>query len=412
MEFPAPPSSWDTYAVSDVGPLLAYLWNAAVAIHTNVLAAVADVQAGITILLERITDAVATAAALAAHESNLATAQADLSTLLTRITDIVASATTLASHDAKLGTAQGDLTTLVSRVTGIVALGTDLATLDAKAALESTLAAIKGGDWGENDTMHNAVAYANLSNQRIGDPGSYGGGSVLSRLGDDTAIAKAAALTTAQGDLTTLLARVTAAVATASALSTHDGKLDTAQGNLTTILSRVTEAVATASALSTHDGKLDTAQGNLTTLLARVTEAVATASALSTHDGKLDTAQGNLTTLLTRVTEAVATAANLATLDGKAALETTLGNRPTLTQIEASTVLAKQTELLRALGLVHENMYLDTIVTDSNGNLTSGRLRSYSAAGSVGTDADVLATYTITAVYTGTALTSYKVVKT
>jgi len=69
--------------------------------------------------------------------------------------------------------------------------------------------------------------------------------------------------------------------------------------------------------------------------------------------------------------------------------------------------------VLRVLGLVQENQYIDNVVTDSRLRMTSARLRTYSAAGSVGTANDVLATYTITATYTGTeeAPTTYKVVK-
>lgn len=87
---------------------------------------------------------------------------------------------------------------------------------------------------------------------------------------------------------------------------------------------------------------------------------------------------------------------------------------PSLSEIEASSVLAKQAELLRAVGLMQENYYLDqTSYTTYNGVklLTSGRLRVYSVAGSVGTDSDILATYTITAAWSNDELQTYKVVK-
>jgi hypothetical protein len=96
------------------------------------------------------------------------------------------------------------------------------------------------------------------------------------------------------------------------------------------------------------------------------------------------------------------------------AKEATVSARPTLTEIEGSATLAKQAELLRALGLMQENYYLDqTSYQDYEGIklLTSGRLRLYSVAGSVGTDSDVLATYQITATWSGMSLTTYKVVK-
>lgn len=87
---------------------------------------------------------------------------------------------------------------------------------------------------------------------------------------------------------------------------------------------------------------------------------------------------------------------------------------PTLAEIEASTVLAKQAELLRALGLMQENYALDqTVWDDYQGQklMTSGRLRIYSNAGSVGTGNDVLATYLITANWTDNELDDYSVVK-
>lgn len=49
------------------------------------------------------------------------------------------------------------------------------------------------------------------------------------------------------------------------------------------------------------------------------------------------------------------------------------------------------------VGLVHQNIYIDSTTYDNYGNLTSARLRIYSSSASVGTDNNVLATYTITA---------------
>jgi hypothetical protein len=51
----------------------------------------------------------------------------------------------------------------------------------------------------------------------------------------------------------------------------------------------------------------------------------------------------------------------------------------------------------RLLGLLHENISIDEPVYDEHGNLSGARVRIYSEAGSVGTDSDVLASYTITA---------------
>lgn len=70
--------------------------------------------------------------------------------------------------------------------------------------------------------------------------------------------------------------------------------------------------------------------------------------------------------------------------------------------------------LVRTLGLTQENYYLDnTVYTEYQGAklLTSGRLRIYSNAGSVGTSSDVIATYQITSVWTNDELDTYKVVK-
>jgi len=96
--------------------------------------------------------------------------------------------------------------------------------------------------------------------------------------------------------------------------------------------------------------------------------------------------------------------------DSTVAKEATLVNRPTLSQIEASTVLAKQAELLRALGLVQENQYIDQVVYTGT-HVTSMRLRIYNSAINVGTGTGVVATYTITANYVGDELDYYKVVK-
>jgi len=72
---------------------------------------------------------------------------------------------------------------------------------------------------------------------------------------------------------------------------------------------------------------------------------------------------------------------------------------------------AKEATLLRALGLVQENQYLDLLTFDSDDHMLTGRLRTYSAAGSVGTINNVLATYTITATYDVAGnLSSFKVV--
>jgi len=64
----------------------------------------------------------------------------------------------------------------------------------------------------------------------------------------------------------------------------------------------------------------------------------------------------------------------------------------------------------RILGMNQENFYIDNTVFAS-GNMTSCRIRIYSVAGSVGSASDVLATYTMTAGYSGDEMTTYKMVK-
>jgi hypothetical protein len=86
-------------------------------------------------------------------------------------------------------------------------------------------------------------------------------------------------------------------------------------------------------------------------------------------------------------------------------------------QGEAAAALATWTstyaaQLTRMLGLMQENQYIDTTVFDTDDHMTSARLRTYSVAGSVGTDNDVLATYTVTATYDASGnMVTFKVVK-
>ena len=66
--------------------------------------------------------------------------------------------------------------------------------------------------------------------------------------------------------------------------------------------------------------------------------------------------------------------------------------------------------LLRALGLMQENQYIDNAVYTGN-KMTSARLRIYSDPASVGTAADVIGTYDISVTYNGNDMDTYKVVK-
>jgi len=83
------------------------------------------------------------------------------------------------------------------------------------------------------------------------------------------------------------------------------------------------------------------------------------------------------------------------------------------TAAQAADLATVAADVLRTLGLAQENQHIDNVTTDIYGRMTSARMRTYSAAGSVGTASDVLATYTITATYTGAeeAPTTYSVVR-
>jgi len=81
-----------------------------------------------------------------------------------------------------------------------------------------------------------------------------------------------------------------------------------------------------------------------------------------------------------------------------------------ITAADIADAVWAEEEARRVLGLLDENSYLDNQVYDGDGLLTSARKRLYSVAGSVGTTNNVIATYNITATYTDTQLTSYKMV--
>ena len=66
----------------------------------------------------------------------------------------------------------------------------------------------------------------------------------------------------------------------------------------------------------------------------------------------------------------------------------------------------------KVLGLLQQNFYIDNTAYDSDGNLTSARVRIYSDAASVGTSSGVLDTFTLTAVFSDAGrITTYKMVK-
>ena len=81
-----------------------------------------------------------------------------------------------------------------------------------------------------------------------------------------------------------------------------------------------------------------------------------------------------------------------------------------IAQILEDTGTTLDDKLNTILGLNQENFFIDNTVY-TGVYLTGARIRIYSVAGSVGTASDVIATYTMTATYTGDAMTNYKVVK-
>jgi hypothetical protein len=53
--------------------------------------------------------------------------------------------------------------------------------------------------------------------------------------------------------------------------------------------------------------------------------------------------------------------------------------------------------VIKTLGLVHHNFYIDNTSYDEFGNMVAGRVRIYSDSASVGSDVNVIETYLITA---------------
>ena len=53
--------------------------------------------------------------------------------------------------------------------------------------------------------------------------------------------------------------------------------------------------------------------------------------------------------------------------------------------------------IIKTLGLVHHNFYIDQTTYDDFGNMVSGRVRIYSDSASVGTNTNIIETYLITA---------------
>mgnify|MGYP001615774847 CR=1 FL=1 len=89
-------------------------------------------------------------------------------------------------------------------------------------------------------------------------------------------------------------------------------------------------------------------------------------------------------------------------------------SHPTLAEIEATTVLAKEATLSRILGLALDNHVEDTIVRDGNGNKTSSILYAYNSAANAITHDGVTGLtgkYNVAATYSGNDMTLFKVTR-
>jgi len=65
----------------------------------------------------------------------------------------------------------------------------------------------------------------------------------------------------------------------------------------------------------------------------------------------------------------------------------------------------------RVLGLTQENYFVDNTIFDSEGNMTTSRIRIYSDSVSVGTPNNIINSYDVSASYTNNQLDTYSVKK-
>lgn len=167
------------------------------------------------------------------------------------------------------------------------------------------------------------------------------------------------------------------------------------------ISTRATAAVCTEARLA----ELDAANipADIDALLARLSAARA---------GYLDNLSGGAVALASVCTEARISeldAANLPADIDTLLARLTAGRATNLDNLDA-TISSVSTLITRALGIAGENQYVDNYVY-TDGKLTSSRLRIYSLAASVGTALNVTATYTITATYGTSGVTTLSIVK-
>jgi hypothetical protein len=167
------------------------------------------------------------------------------------------------------------------------------------------------------------------------------------------------------------------------------------------VSTRATAAVCTEGRLAELDAT--NLPADIDTLIARLT---------ALRAGYLDNLSGGAVALASVCTDARLSelaAANLpADIDSLLA-RLTAGRATNLDNLDA-TISSVSTLITRALGIAGENQYVDNYVY-TDGKLTSSRLRIYSLAASVGTAANVTATYTITATYGTSGVTTLSIVK-
>ena len=100
----------------------------------------------------------------------------------------------------------------------------------------------------------------------------------------------------------------------------------------------------------------------------------------------------DLTDVTTQITSL--SASNQANFD---TVNTNISNVNTNILAVSASIIDVSNDLKRLLGLTHENIFIDNPVYDGDCNMTSARVRIYSDPASVGTNSDVIGTYTITA---------------
>lgn len=336
---------------------------------------------------------------------------------------------TLAAGDFKISADGGALTNLASLPT-IAPAGSDI-----------VLIALTAGEMNGDEIMVEAkdVAGAEWNEQHISM-------TTVANTNADIKVDTVAILIDTTG-LNGDAMRGTDSAALASALVTHDGKLDTVDGIVDDILvdttglngdaMRGTDSAALASALATHDSKLDTVDTNVDTIntataglagaAMRGTDNAALASALVTHDSKLDTVDAVVDAILIdttglngdamRGTDNAALATALVTHDSK--LDTVDGVVDAIkvdtTSIESkvdiidTVVDAMVVSLTEIAGLELKNSFHRDLVFDGGGNLTSGLLEIYDTKANAIThdgSTGLIFSFTLTATYTGDNLTT------